>query len=407
MTEVFPTSSTGRSVAISRGPSGRAPTLGTTPVPVLFLIPSLDRGGAEGQLIMLINGLDRRRFAPLLCCLETVSPERRGEIRCDVVGLGITSLFRVSAVVGLLRLVTLIRHRGVRVVHAVFLRAEILAGLARLLDGRLKVILGKRDLEHYRYRWHERHLVRRVNSTCDAIVANAMAVRDRLVRTWGVSKDRVAVIRNGVDLERFVPVSRARRAHMKRELGLRETDCLAVMVTHLVPVKGVETLVDAAATLPREAPNARFVVLGGGPLLDALRERARAVAIGQAITFIGDVSDVVPYLAAADLGVLSSLSEGFPNAVLEYMAMGLPVVATAVGGVPELLGADGDCGYLVPAGAPAAIAERVALLMSDPDLRADMGRRGRLRIEALFGADRMVMEYGRLYDRLVSAAERP
>jgi glycosyltransferase involved in cell wall biosynthesis len=131
-----------------------------------------------------------------------------------------------------------------------------------------------------------------------------------------------------------------------------------------------------------------------------LEERARASGISEHVRFVGEVGDVRLHLEGSDIGVLSSLSEGLPNAILEYMAMGLPIVATEVGGTRELLGEDGECGFLVPAGQPAPLATRLFELFTDPVSRARMGDRGRIRAERMFDARHMAQQYGQLFDRL-------
>src|SRR5262249_41820567 len=216
---------------------------------------------------------------------------------------------------------------------------------------------------------------------------------------------KVEVIYNGVDLERFAPTSRDHQVRAKRSLGFEGYEPLVAIVTHLTPVKGVEAFVAAAKMVVREAPDTRFLVVGGGPLLDDLWERARRLGIETAICFTGEVADVVPSLTAADVGALSSVSEGFPNAILEYMAARLPVVSTEVGGVAELLGEDGECGFRVPAGVPAAMAHRLVTLVTNPDLRTEMGNLGRRRAEEVFGVGRMVSRYEALYERLTLGAD--
>jgi glycosyltransferase involved in cell wall biosynthesis len=212
---------------------------------------------------------------------------------------------------------------------------------------------------------------------------------------------KVEIIYNGVDLERFAPVSTERQARAKRILGYESHESVIAIVTHLTPVKGVDVFVAAAAIVAREMPHARFLVVGGGPLLEALLDSARSLGIEKRISFCGEVADVIPYLAAADVGVLASLSEGLPNAILEYMAAGLPVVSTDVGGVAELLGEDGDCGFRVPTGAPAAMADRLVVLLGSSELRLEMGARGRSRAKDLFGLNRMLDQYEKLYQRLL------
>jgi glycosyltransferase involved in cell wall biosynthesis len=371
------------------------------PLPVLFLIPSLERGGAEGQLIMLVNALDRRRFQPIVCSFSPVEPQRRGEIDCEVVHLGLTSLFRPSAVATWARLEALVRQRGIRVIQAWFLRAEVLAVLTRFAHRhRVSVVLAKRDLEHDSYGVRERLLARLAHWGSDVLVSNAGAVKSYLESAWKVAPDRSRVIYNGIVLERFVPASPQRRAAAKKQLGFTPEELVVTAVTHLIPVKGAETFVHAAALVLPQMPRARFAVVGGGQLLPGLEERARSLGISTHVRFVGEITDVRLHLEASDIGALSSLSEGLPNAVLEYMAMGLPIVATNVGGTRELVGPDGECGFLVPAGQAAPFAERVLELFRDPMARARMGERGRIRAERMFDARHMAQEYEELFDRL-------
>jgi L-malate glycosyltransferase len=391
-------------VTTGEGPYVRDSIRGT--VPVLYLIPTLDRGGAEGQLISLINGLDRQRFTPLLCCLEMMDHAREHEVRCEQLSLGMRSLFRPTAAHSLLRIVRLIRRHRVLVVHACFLRAEVLAAAAKLAGAGIKVVLGKRDLEHYRYRRHERWLTRSANAAADVIVGNAGAVRARLETTWRVPPRKIEVISNGVDLERFLPVGPDDRVVAKRRLGFEGHETVVLIVTHLTDVKAVDTFISAAAAVSREAKSTRFLVVGNGPLLDVLVSQARSLGMERTISFAGEVADVTPYLAAADVGVLSSRSEAFPNAILEYLATGLPVVSTDVGGVAEILGTDDGCGFRVSPGASAMMAKRLATLIECPELRLQMGARGRRRAQALFGVDRMVTAYECLYGRLTADPRR-
>jgi glycosyltransferase involved in cell wall biosynthesis len=168
------------------------------------------------------------------------------------------------------------------------------------------------------------------------------------------------VIPNGLDVDRVQP--RQPRTRLRR----------IVVVANLRPEKGHDVLLDAAVEVLRRFPDAHVECVGGGPLLDALIARAEARGLLHAVTFLGQRDDVPARLADADLFVLPSRSEAFPNAVLEAMAAGLPIVASGVGGIRELI-ADDRSGLLVPAGDAAALADRLCRLMADPALAARLG----------------------------------
>jgi len=368
---------------------------------VLFLIPSLDRGGAEGQLLTLIDHLDRTRFAPILCSLHAPTIDRQREVSCPLVVLPVDSLFRWNSARATLRIARLARDLGVGLIHATFLRAELIATAATRLGSRVPVVLAKRNLDSRPYAQRERLLLRFAHRACDHIVANAEAVKQRCETLWNVSSDKISVIYNGVDLRSFVPASHESRAAAKQRLRIEPNHTVVTIVTHLTHVKGADLSIEAAARVVSAAPDVSFLIVGGGPLLEPLRHRVRGLALDGRIRLEGEANDVTPYLAAADIGLLSSRSEGFPNAILEYIAMGLPVVATNVGGVRELVGEDQECGLLVRPGDPEALANAIVALATQQALREHTGRRARLRAVGLFGVDRMVKKYEELYFRLI------
>src|SRR5205814_4956725 len=149
-----------------------------------------------------------------------------------------------------------------------------------------------------------------------------------------------------------------------------------VMVANLRAEKGHDVLIDAAVDVLRQFPDARFKLVGGGPELDRLRAYAAARSVAHAVTFAGHCDDVPARLGEADVFVLPSRSEAFPNAVLEAMAAGLPIVASATGGILELI-SYGQTGLLAPPGDPAALAERLCRVLADTAFAARLGEAAR------------------------------
>lgn len=219
-----------------------------------------------------------------------------------------------------------------------------------------------------------------------------------LIEDVGIPRGKITQICNGVDSERFRPGS---RVEARRALGLPEEGAIIGTVGRLDPVKDYAGLIRAFATLPKE-PRATLVMVGDGPCRPDLEQLIRLLGLGERARLVGERDDVPLLLRSLDLFVLSSVGEGIANAILEAMATGLPVVATRVGGNPELV-ADGVNGLLVEASAPAALAAAMHRYLADPSFAEQHGRAGRARAESEFSIERMFAAYGSLYAQLLAS----
>jgi glycosyltransferase involved in cell wall biosynthesis len=199
----------------------------------------------------------------------------------------------------------------------------------------------------------------------------------------GVAPGRVSRVWNGIDLARFP------------YCGPRENGP-AVTVARLSPEKDVNNLLEAAARIVGQRPEFRLAIAGDGPCLPTLRQRAAELSLGDRFHFLGQVADIPALLAGASLVVLPSRSEGLSLTLLEAMSRGLPVVATRVGGNPELV-LDGETGVLVPPRDPDVLAQAILRLLADPAGARRMGQAGRRRVEQDFDVRRMVTGYEELY----------
>ena len=239
----------------------------------------------------------------------------------------------------------------------------------------------------------DRHLVARFS---DAVIAVSEADRARMVADVGMPADRVVLIHNGI----AEPEGGNENA-VRRELELAPGAPVLLQTATLRPQKAVEVMIGAMAPLRRVHPDVRLLVAGQGDV-DRLQGLAAAEGVADAVSLLGPRRDVTDLLAAANVGVLSSDFEGMPLAVLEYMAAGLPVVATGVGGLPEIV-REGETGFLVAPRDPAALAERIGRLLADPALAREMGERGRRRQQEQFSSEAMVAAVTGLYERLLTA----
>jgi glycosyltransferase involved in cell wall biosynthesis len=172
------------------------------------------------------------------------------------------------------------------------------------------------------------------------------------------------------------------------------------MVARMRPVKGHTFFLEAAARVSREIQDARFILVGDGPLRHEIEDRIARLGISDRVHLLGERSDASQLVASFDLAVLASLHEGLPNAVMEAMAAGVPVVATAVGGTRELI-VDGETGYLVPPADVLALGERISFALQNEEISSAIAERGREFVTDRFAVERMVESVESLYDELL------
>jgi len=242
----------------------------------------------------------------------------------------------------------------------------------------------------------DRRLLRRVAAVVAVSAATRAALRDA-----GVPADRVHMIENAVDVKAVAAEAAAGREAVRASWSLAPTDLALVALGRFSPEKGHATLVEAFHAVARAVPRARLVLVGDGVLEGELR-RAAAALPADRVVFAGWRTDPARCLGAADVFVLPSLREGLPLAVLEALAAGVPVCASAVGGVPDALD-DGACGTLVPPGDPSALADALVALLSSPDARARTAAAGRARVRDHFDAPRQAARLEALWTELHSA----
>ncbi len=367
-------------------------------------------GGTERQLVTLANGLDPSRFDLHLGCLL-----KFGALLDEIKGRPLTE-FHIEHLYGLrtvreqLKLAAYLRQYRIQLFHAHGFYPNIFGIAAARLAGTPAVVASIRDLGDSRTRLQA--LAQRIACRlADGIVVNADAVRRQLVAE-GCPPQKIHVIHNGVDLSRFA--STGMPEDVAPEFGLPAGSPLVTVVARLDPLKGIEDFLEAAALVAARVPAARFLVVGdtcvkpndpGSGYRTALERKAQRLGLGRRIVFAGFRKDVARILSRAWVSVLPSHSEALSNTLIESMAAGAPVVATSVGGTPEVV-EDGITGLLVPPRNPTRLAEAICQMLQQPARAAEFGRAGRRRAQALFSVDRMVRETERLYLRLVAESPR-
>jgi glycosyltransferase involved in cell wall biosynthesis len=306
--------------------------------------------------------------------------------------------------VALAQLVRLIRRVRPHVVHTHTAKAGTL--------GRLAALLARVPIVVHTYHGHvfqgyfsprktrlflavERWLARRT----DQLLTVSETVREELLRFGIGTPERLTVLRLGLDLDRYLTCE-ARRSELRRELGVEGPAPLVGIVARLVPIKAHEVFLRAARSVSDRVPDARFLVVGDGERRHELEAMARDLGVGPRVWFLGWRADLDRIYADLDLAVLCSRNEGSPVSLIEAMASARPVVATRVGGVPDVVD-DGVTGHLVAPNDASALADAGIDLLSDPERRRAFGDAGRKRAYPAYGAERLLADVARIYGELL------
>ncbi|HLA83927.1 MAG TPA: glycosyltransferase [Thermoguttaceae bacterium] len=361
------------------------------PLRVMFLHTIAHGGGAETLMASLIRRLDRSRFAPELCCLKSLGAlgeELAREIPAFEGLLGSKYDLRV-----LPRLTGLLRRRGIDAIISVGAGDKMFWGrLAARAAGVSTVICSIHSTG-----WPDRigRLNHALTPLTDMFVAVAETHGRYLVEDERLPVDKVCVISNGVDIELYRP--RRPDSELRRRLGIPPGP-VAGTVARLGAVKNHEMFLDVAARVRHETPDAQFVIVGDGELRESLEERARRLGVGDCVHFLGWRSDVPDVLALMDVFLLTSHIEANPVSILEAFAVGVPVVSTRVGSVPDTVRE--DRGFLVEPGDAEAMTRATLRLFRDPGLARAMGAAGRRSVVEHWSVDQMVRQYEDLIEQI-------
>jgi glycosyltransferase involved in cell wall biosynthesis len=351
-------------------------------------------GGQERQTVLNVRTVDRLRYEPIVAVLhmdgEHLADLDAAGVRPVVFDVG-RRMLRPNTAWQVARLVRFVQAERIALIHSQDVYTNVLGVLAAKL-ARVPVIVTRVDLGHHLV-GYRRPLLQLASRRADRVLVNALCIRDLAMRE-GVEADRIAVVRNGVDL---AELDRAARRAPEAPAPARGAFVCVANMHH--PVKGQSDLLVAMREVLRIRPEANLVLVGDGVRRPMLERLARQLGISERCHFLGQRRDASSILARAAASVSSSYAEGISNAILEAMALRLPVVATAVGGSPELV-REGQNGFLVPPGAPAALARRMLDLLGEGELGRRMGERGRSIVEREFSLEQMRTSYDALYGDL-------
>jgi glycosyltransferase involved in cell wall biosynthesis len=346
--------------------------------------------GGQNQVLVTVLGLRALGHRTLLAAHPLGELRQRAKEGLDLVPLAPRAEMDLGAAWRLSRLIKRVRPE---IVHAHDPHAVAMAALALSMSTQLvkPPLVASRRVD---FRLRGNALSRWKYRQVDLFICASDAIR-RLLLEDGVPAARAVTVHEGIDLGR---VEAAPAARLHEDLWLPHHAPIVGNVAALVPHKGQRHLVEAAAIVVRRVPDARFVIAGEGELRSALERQIREHHLEKHVLLAGFRPDALSVHKAFDVFVMSSVTEGLGTSLLDAMACGRPVVATATGGIPEVV-ADGETGFLVPPRDPAAMADAVVRLLEDEDLRRRMGNAGLARVRRKFSAERMVQQTLRVYQR--------
>jgi glycosyltransferase involved in cell wall biosynthesis len=387
-------------------------------VKILRVIARLNMGGPALHVAYLTEGLTRRGYDTTLVSGSLA----RGEdsmafvadahgvevVRIDELGREISPLRDLLATI---RLAKLIRKERPQILHTHTAKAGTVGRVAALLAGSRRPPIIVHTFHGHVLRGYFgrvrslffRLLERRLAVGTTALIAVSPQVRDDLVALGVAPRERFVVIRLGIELDERVTPEQNGRVESRRYLGIPGDRFAVGWIGRMTAVKRTDDVLIAFKSLRDRGVDAVLCMVGDGPDRFPLEQRAHDLGVARDTVFLGYQEDVAPFYAAFDALVLPSANEGTPVSVIEALAAELPVVATRVGGVPDVV-RDGEDGFLVEAGATDDLADRLAQLAGDPALRARMGKQGRERVLPRYAVDRLVDDVDELYRSLLSAA---
>jgi glycosyltransferase involved in cell wall biosynthesis len=362
-------------------------------ITVLHTESSLGWGGQERRTLRELLGLSRGSFRPLLLCQpESRIGEEARRQNLPVETMRMRGNFDPLAVS---RLWGFIRHHSVDIVHTHSSADSWMASVAAKLSPRRPKVVRTRHL-------NATFNVRQIYTLmADRVVTVGGSTREYMIREKGIPADRVVTIPTGVDLTIFDPERVP--GDLREELGIPRHAPVFGTVSVFRRLKGHQYLLEAAGAILRAVPEAKILLAGEGPQEKNIRNKIEELGIGEAVFLAGFREDIPRVLNTMDVFVFPSLQEALGTAILEALAMRKAVVASRVGGIPEII-QEGKTGFLVDPEKPAAIAEKVIPLLKNPDLRRRLGDQGRRFVESHYDNRLMIGRLEALYRELMGVS---
>lgn len=364
---------------------------------ILQLIDGLNVGGAEVLLVDLVRGI--KASGDDVCVGYSTRGPLENKLReLDVTCVRLPRLGRIDPILffGMCRLI--LRERP-DIVHTHLFKSDLHGRLAARLCGVPVVVSTSHNNDVWAKRFPLGRLYGFTAKLTDKVIAVSDEVRDYQIQHTGIDSEKICVIENGVDIRRFSNQTEAGLA-FRKEFQIDVDTPLIGIIGRLKPQKDHDNFLNAAAQIKGKIPEARFLIVGDGPLRDELKFKAQALGLESSVIFCGLRQDIPAVLSALNLLVISSKWEGLPVTLLEGMAARCPIVSTAVGGVPNVV-ADGESALLVPPEDPSALANACTKILREPALARALVNAGFGRAQQQFSLDAMIQKTLKLYQELL------
>jgi len=364
-------------------------------ISILHIIEDLEIGGSEMGLFKLVKSLDNNKFKSIVCTFND------GSVGGLIRNMGI-SVIQLNKKISwdfklLVRLVRLIKKLNIDIVHCRGTRPIVYGGLAALL-AKVPRVISLHGFNNIDDRWGLR-LVKLMARSGARIVSVSNQLRDELCQRTGMKKEKVITIHNGIEINHRI--EKADCIRIKKELVGLDSDSVVIgAVGSLRPVKGYEYLLNAVLPVTQSFSNIKFIIVGDGRSRPFLEKLADDLKIRDYVSFLGYRDDIAALIRVMDIVVVPSLSEGISNVILEAMAASKPVIATRVGGNPEVVTEDGTA-FLIPPKDPASIAHAIITLLKDENTREEMGKAAFDRVRKLFAQEIATRKYEELYSSML------
>ncbi len=362
---------------------------------ILHVFSTLPIGGAEDRLRTLLLNMDRDRFHPVVCCIgeKGVIGDEIESFGFEVISLGRMKHRRWDWRI-VRDLISIIRDRKIDLMHTQLYHANMYGRLAAFRAG-VPVVITECNV-YKTYKFKRKVINRFLGKRTDRVIAVSNSVRDYVLERDGLDPAKVTVVNNGVDITRFKPATNQEKVEIRRSLGIDPDLELLGTVSRLSSQKGHTYLLKAFASTLEAFPDLKLLIVGSGSLEEELKREAAGLDLIDSVRFLGARRDVPEILKALDIFVMPSLWEGFPRALLEAMATGLPVVAARVGGVPDAI-EDRVSGLLVEPTDVDGLADSVSAVLTDSALAMKLGNNAREVVEGSFSVSFMADNMARLY----------
>ena len=365
---------------------------------ILYVIWSLEVGGAERIVISLAKYINKDKYNPIVCCLnhKGVLAEELDEIGIKVLALDKKPGIDLSIIP---KLIKIFKEHRIQIVHTHLWTSDFWGRIAAKFAGVPVIVSTAHNVDFWKpkiFLFIDRFLTR----FSDRIIAVSEEVKNFYIKTAKLPEEKIVTVYNGIELAKF-DATAVNRLEKIKEFNFNTSDKIIGIIGRLVEQKGQAYFLEMMLILKQNYPNIKSLVIGDGPLKENLIRKTKELHLEENVIFTGLRNDVADLLKAIDILVSSSTYEGLPMILLEAMAAAKPIVATRVGGNPEIID-EGKTGFLVPAKDPQALANRVSALLNNSEYAQRIGKSAQEKVHNLYSIEKMLQDTENIYDKLLT-----